>query len=186
MQKLKVGDRVRYVGPNEKYAEILEGCLGTVINLTPSHVKVEWDNGVKAISAGLLYYTLTKVEKEKEMTKDTLYEIKRGDQTLFGTKLAVNSQGQWVMEVKGSGEVVAVDKNTVFEVVPYTISVQYQEGGTVYEYLNEKRDLEVGDFFINSATYGGANNGAYQIGRVIAVDTKAKKATSEIKYFKKL
>lgn len=123
-------------------------------------------------------------EKEDRMTEKTLYEITRGDQVLYGHKLAINSLGEWVMEVKGTGEVLSVNKDKVQKVMPYTISVQYKEGGTIYSYFNEARDLKVDDFFINTATFDGG--GQYQIGRVVAVDTKSESAKTEIKYFKKL
>jgi len=135
-----------------------------------------------------LYNDQTKDNPEENtMTEKTLYEIKDAvsNTTQYGFKLAVNSQGQWVMEIKGSGDVVAVDKKSVTEVMPYTISVQYSDGGQPYHYFNEARDLVVDDFFINAATYDSTSK-PYQIGRVTAVDTKSKAAKAELKYFKKL
>lgn len=120
------------------------------------------------------------------MAEKTLYSFLVDGKEAFGHKLAVNSTGQWVMEVKGSGAVVAVDSRNIEKVMPYTIAIQYKEGGTVYHYFNEARDLVENDFFINSTAFDGGGGFSYQIGRVVAVDTKSESAKAELKYFKKL
>lgn len=124
------------------------------------------------------------IDEGKDMTDKALYSFLVDGKEVFGHKLAKNSAGQWVMEIKGSGTVVAVDARNIEEVLPYTIDVQFKEGGTKYSYFNEARDLKADDFFINATTYE-PGSGNYQIGRVIAVDTKSKSAKTELKYFKK-
>lgn len=121
----------------------------------------------------------TKDEEEMSNSK-TLYEIKSGELTFYGFKLAVNSQGQWVMEVKGSGEVIAVDKTKVTEVMPYTVDINFCDGGQRYSYFDEKRQVSKGDVVVIS----GSNN--YVIAVVEGVDTKSKAATKELVFFKKL
>lgn len=126
-------------------------------------------------------------QKEENMSKDTLYEIDRGDVfgTVFGKKLAVNSKGQWVMELAGSGEVLAVDPKNVQKVVPYTVGIKYQAyaGATVYHYLsNADADLSVGDFLIMD----GYSGGAFQIAQVVEINSKSEKATVELKFHKKV
>jgi hypothetical protein len=101
-----------------------------------------------------------------------LYEIKQGEETIYGHKLATNSQGQWVMETKGSGDVLAVDKSLVQEVLPYTISVSYGKTDKNYAYLAEAGQYKVGDVFVIDAPYGRA------IVNVVAVDTKSPQATT--------
>jgi hypothetical protein len=118
----------------------------------------------------------------KMVTEKTLYEIKRGDETLFGHKLAINSQGQWVMEVKGSGDVVAVDKATVSEVIPYTIGIKFHGKGDTYSYFDEKRSVTKGDVLVVDSVV----KAEFCLAVVSDVDTKSKTATKEISYLKNL
>lgn len=83
--------------------------------------------------------------KKEEETMKTLYEIKEGDVVKFGHKLAVNSSGQWVMEVKGTNEVIVTDTANVTEVLPYTIGVKYLGADKVYHFFARQGDYEVGD-----------------------------------------
>jgi FKBP-type peptidyl-prolyl cis-trans isomerase 2 len=117
--------------------------------------------------------------KEKKMT-NTLYEIRHLEKTLYGHKLAVNSQGHWVMEVKGTGEVLAVDKSFVEEVLPHTIGVQYETGKMVYHYFADAGKYQVGEFYILDAPSGRV------IVQVTEVDTKSVNATKEFKPLAKL
>ena len=117
--------------------------------------------------------------KEQDMPTK-LYEISRGTETLYGHKLATNSQGQWVMEIKGSGDVIAVDKDTVQEVLPYTIAVQFETGKMTYSYLAEAGKYKIGEFFILDAPSGRA------IVQVTGVDTKSNAATKQFTPLAKL
>jgi len=107
----------------------------------------------------------------KTMEKNKLYEIKTDITTLYGHKLAVNSQGQWVMEIKGTGAVLAVSKASVQEVLPYTIGVQFTLGKIVYHYLSEAGKYQVGDICVLDAPLGRS------IVQVVALDTKSTGAT---------
>lgn len=109
-----------------------------------------------------------------------LYEIKHEGQTLYGHKLAVNSQGQWVMEVKGTGAVIAISKTLVEEVLPHTIGVQFDSTKMTYHYLAEAGKYAVGEFFILDAPMGRA------IVQVVSVDTKSKSATKVFEPLAKL
>lgn len=110
--------------------------------------------------------------KEQNMT-NKLYEIKRGDETCYGHKLAVNSQGQWVMEVKGTGAVIAVDKGAVEEVLPHTIGVQFESNKQTHSYLADAGEYKVGEFYILDAPMGRATV------QVVEVDTKSIGATKQ-------
>ena len=116
--------------------------------------------------------------KDNDMSK--LYEISRGTETLYGHKLATNSQGQWVMEIKGTGDVIAVDKATVQEVLPYTIAVQFETGKQTYSYLAEAGKYQIGEFYILDAPNGRA------IVQVTGVDTKNAAATKQFTPIAKL
>jgi hypothetical protein len=123
-------------------------------------------------------------DKGKTMADKTLYEIKQDDNVVFGHKLAVNSKGEWVMEIKGTGVVVALDKALVTKVVPFTVSIKFTEHGTEYHYLANAEDGWEVDQFLIMPPYGGS--GGYQIARVTSVDTKSDRATAEISYLKRI
>lgn len=114
---------------------------------------------------------------EKKMTNTNKLYTWKDSMTafdLYGHYLATNSQGEWVMEVKGSNQIVAVAKDKVEEVLPYTISVKFNDSGTVYSYLSEKDKFPVGFYLVKALSFEG-----WQIAQVTAVDTKSNKATKE-------
>lgn len=109
-----------------------------------------------------------------------LYEIKEvGKQPKFGHLLAINSSGKMVMEVKGTGEVIAVAEASIEEVMPYTIGISFGKG-QIYHYLAAKGAYEVGDVFVLDAPMGRA------IVNVVSVDTKSTNARVEFKPLLKL
>lgn len=120
-------------------------------------------------------------KKENTMTEKKLYQINIPVNTVkYGHKLAVNSAGKWVMEIKGTGEVVTCDKDDVEEVMPYTVSVQFQTGKQIYNYLAEKGSVELNAFYIFDAPLGRA------IAQVVKLDTKSPAASVEFKPLAKL
>lgn len=119
--------------------------------------------------------------KENTMAEKKLYQI--GDDfggVKYGHKLATNSAGKWVMEIKGTGEVITCDKDNIEEVMPYTVSVQFQTGKTVYHYLAEKGSVELNAFYIFDSLHGRA------VVQVVKLDTKSPNATAEFKPLAKL
>lgn len=119
---------------------------------------------------------------EPDMADKKLYEIESSTGVIYGHKLAVNSQGSWVMELKGTGAVIAVDKNLVKEVLPHTIGVRFfnSNSKTVYQYIADAGLASKGDLFVFESAYGLA------IVQVVEVDTKSKSATVEFKPVAKL
>ena len=103
------------------------------------------------------------------MTK--LYEMTIDGKQKFGNKLAVNSSGDWVMEIKGEGTVMSVPKSAITEVVPYTVSVKFCGFETQqYSYFATKGDWEVGDFVI-------VDSDTSSLAAVTAVNSKSPAAT---------
>jgi hypothetical protein len=181
---INVGDFVVIKDASDKRVWRVASSIGLPAKLTLKHRVCDseettsaWDFQVK-----LVQKAKSNVKENTMATEKTLYEIKQFDKTVFGHKLAVNSLGQWVMEIKGSGEVIAVDKKEVTEVVPYTIGLKFSQQGQTYNYFNEARDLVKGDVLVMD----GYGSGGYQLAIVVAVDTKSKEATKEISYHKKL
>lgn len=115
------------------------------------------------------------------MTDTKLYQITTPENTVkYGHKLAVDSTGKWVMEIKGTGEVLSFEKDLIEEVMPYTVSVQFETGKLFYSYLADKDQVELGAFYILDAPLGRS------IAQVIKVDTKSPIATKEFRPLAKL
>lgn len=112
-------------------------------------------------------------QKEEAMQ---LYEIKNGENTTFGTKLAVNSEKKWVMEEKGTGSVLVVDPANVKKVMPYTIEIRFKGEGQNYAYLADKGVFKKNEFYLMKDV-----SDTWQIVQVVAVDTENEKATKEFK-----
>lgn len=131
----------------------------------------------------VLSHLYNNLKGNMEMTTEkTLYEIKQFDKTHYGYKLATNGQGQWIMEIKGSGEVIAVDKKEVSEVIPYTVGIKFHSSSQIYHYLDEKRSVKKGDVLVVDSLVRAALDMVY----VSDVDTKSKTATKEISFLKNL
>ena len=111
-------------------------------------------------------------EKENTEMKSQLYRTKEAA-ARFGTLLATNSQGKLVLEMKGTGEVLAFDRNEIEVVTPYTFGVKFPNNHTEYHYLGKAGEVEVGDMVMldNSPT------GKFEIARVTSVDTRSEAAT---------
>jgi len=109
--------------------------------------------------------------------KDMLYTWKDDNgNDLFGTLLATNSNGDFVMEVKGAGSVIAVATDKVEVVHPYTVSVRFVGGnmGEEYSCLAPKDKYKVGDLLVVNAPSGPA------LVFVGEVDTKSSHATKDL------
>ena len=111
-----------------------------------------------------------------------LFEATVDGKTKFAHKLAVNSEGKWVMEEKGTGDVFSIDKKDVEEVIPYTVSIQFQGSSNSYNYTSVKGKYKVGDVILMpSMKYEG-----FSVAVIQEVDTKSKMATKELKPISKL
>lgn len=96
---------------------------------------------------------------------------------VFGTRLTTDSRGKWIMEPKGGGNAVTIDKAQAERVMPYTVGVAYNNDKTrtVYNYFSRIGEVEVGDVVFN-------REGA--IAQVVALDTKSDAATKWLEGFK--
>jgi len=105
----------------------------------------------------------------------TLYQFTVNNDTKYGTYLATNSQGLFVMEEKGTGVIYTVGKTAVEEVMPYTIGVVFLSSGstTEYSYLATAGKYEVGQIFLMDNNYG------HSLVTITKVDTKSKAATTD-------
>lgn len=117
--------------------------------------------------------------KQKGTDMTTLYKItdeaitKELGET-YCTKLAKDSSGNYVVEVKGhAGKVLSVHPDHLEEVVPYTVGVKFLAGnGQTYHYISREGQVKKGDFVWIDSTSG--------LAVVTAVNTKSKQATKEL------
>lgn len=116
------------------------------------------------------------IEKGTTMTKiGTLYKTVDGD--TYGTYLATNSQGHYVLEMRdGKGTVKSYEKSAIEEVVPYTFSVKWQGASSDVHYLGEKGKVAVDDLFLCKTHL--------KYGRVNHVDTKVRECNKVLKAYR--
>jgi hypothetical protein len=93
----------------------------------------------------------------------------------YGHILATNSAGKFVMELRGSDEVITIGKDMVEAVMPYTVDVTFissSPAGQSYAFFSKAGDLAVDDIM-----YLFEHN---QFVRVRKVDSRSEKATKWI------
>jgi len=105
-------------------------------------------------------------KEEPKMTRSTLYQTKE-ETPRYGTLLTEDSQGRYVLEMKGSNSVEAFDETEVTEVVPYTVEVEFSGQGSA-DYLVPETSLKKGDVVV----------AGIKLGRVTKLGTKSRKALS--------
>lgn len=130
-------------------------------------------------------WQVNETQKENTMAEKKLYQIggmfgTDTNRMMYGHKLAVDSTGKWVMEIKGTGEVGSYDKSLIEEVMPFTVAIQFQVGKQVYHYLANKNQVELNAFYIFDSAVGRS------IAQVVDLDTKSNAATVEFKPLAKL
>lgn len=95
-----------------------------------------------------------------------LYSIDTDGVISYGSKLATDSSGNWVMEIKGTNKVVSAHRDKVTEVLPYSVGVTFNTGAQQYAYLARVGDWAVGDIVVVT----GSTN---PFATITAIDTKS-------------
>lgn len=107
-----------------------------------------------------------KGEKLTMSATNKLYEINyAGEAARIATKLMEKSPTSWIMEVKGTNEVLVVPAANCKEIVPYTIKVVYTSG-TITHYLADPGQHEKGN------TYLVTTSGKPELAQIVEVDSK--------------
>lgn len=179
--KFKVSDRVKLKGGS---AEIEVHSVSLNGMIRGRYVKS--DNWVDRNWTAFEYFAsndeYTQAKAMENMMKLYQFQIDNADH--YGHYLATDSNGNWVMEVKGSGAIVAIPKKDVQEVLPFTIGVKFGDSGKTYHYLAEAGKVDLGFYIVNS-NYE-QNGSGYVITQVVALDTKSASATKEFAPLAKL
>jgi hypothetical protein len=178
--KFEVGDVVRLKGGKLPLTvvNVMPFYHGARYHLTYNHNGSERNNECET---NIVFYDQPANQPAQKENEMTLYEIKTATGTTFGTKLAVNSNKDWVMEEKGTGAVIVASPKDVSKVMPYTIGVKFSQDKQVYSYFAEKGKYSKGDaFLVNSLT------GNFQIAIVDSVDTQSDQATKDFAPIAKL
>ena len=123
-----------------------------------------------------------KIYEENDVADSkTLYSLTREDGTIvYGVHVGTNSQNKFLIEVKGTNEIILADKAQLEEVVPYTFKVRIT--GRDQHFQGEPGKFKKGDVLI----YTGNGADKVEIAMVTAVDTKNKGATGTFKGIKVL
>lgn len=169
-QRLQVGDLVR-----KKYGtKAIEVVQEYGNHFYGRYVHSGASTGRLSIGDVVRVENQTVETKGQENMKGKLFQTKEAD-VRFGIGLAVNSRGEYVLEIKGTGDLVAFNKKDIELVMPFTYSVQFNGAGTEYSYLGREGAVQPGDLLLKTDGTKGIT-----IAQVTAVNTKSEKAT---KYF---
>lgn len=100
------------------------------------------------------------------MSKEQLFTWTDKDGQHYGTYLATNSSGQYVIEVKQTGHIVTMHPDYLEEVIPWTFSAK---NGSTEKHFTGSDAIEKGDVLLQTKTT--------KFWFVTGVDTKNKTAT---------
>ena len=172
MSKIGIGDIVRKVHGKR---------LAEVVQIHDQRMSVRWLHNNITNSWQYIGEYVVATDEEINATKGVtgveLYEVETENGTKIATKLMEKSKDTWIMEVKGSGEVVVVSKDKIKEIVKYTIEVKFNTG-KITNYEATEGQYKLDEVFLMGNTL--------DIARVIKLDSKCKSANSEFKPFAKL
>lgn len=166
--KYKKNDIIRTIGGCHYVVNSYSGCTIYVstngLEELGFRVAKKPKSYIDTYSVSKVVGNINDIKKEKEMTK--LYEFEMDGKKLFGTKLAVNSEGKWVIEAKGGEGVYAIDESALQEVIPYSILVQPHYSKDKVHMMAEKGKYKVGDLYVMT------NSSGFAFYRVVKLDTR--------------
>lgn len=118
------------------------------------------------------YYVPDEDENMKDYDmKDKLFKTLDGKR--FGTGLAIDSDGKYVLKMQDNGNFEAFSESELKRVMPYTFDIEFLTGNTNrqnrYSYRGREGQVEVGNILLL--------NDSMSIARVVAVNTESESAT---------
>ena len=170
-----------YIDHTFKIGDIVVLRTGTapqkVTAVRGNKIKTEYLNSRKqhdfrAASDYQLYeYVTPYLEEETDNMKNKLF--KTIETNRFGTGLAIDSDGKYVLKMQDSGNFESFEEKDLKRVMPYTFDVTFVGGdgnrGTRYSYRGREGQVAVGDILIL--------NDSFSIARVVAINTESESAT---------
>jgi hypothetical protein len=153
IDEIKVGDYVTFL-KGFKIIEVTE--IHADYNNYVKGVYVESGKTIKEhysyFSPAPEKYTNTQTMKEQLYTWTDQSKIATSthNNTIYGTKLAINSAGEYVLEIKGTGQIVTMDPQLLTEVIPYTFMAK--SGSTEKHFIGTEGKVSVGDTLIQTST----------------------------------
>lgn len=167
--KPKIGDVIFYKNGHKVYKIIDSDPFSSEIDIECIHncrvySNLSADRFVKA-------KVVENEDGENEMT-NKLFQVVGEEK--FGAYLATNSSGQYVLEIKGNGEVKAFDKDKLEEVLPWTFSVKFADSNNNYHFRGQKDSVAKGDVLMRMD-----KGYEWTLCVVADVNTKSKAATKD-------
>ena len=131
--------------------------------------------GFRPISDFEPYTELTEVKDEM---KDKLFKTLTDNR--FGTGLAIDSDGKYVLKMQDNGNFEAFEAIALKKVMPYTFDVAFignsSNRGSSYSYRGREGQVKVGDILLLEDNFS--------LARVVATNTESENATKTFKGFK--
>jgi hypothetical protein len=119
----------------------------------------------------------TTESKGIDKMKGKLFQTKE-ETPRFGIGLAVNSQNEYVLEMKVTGALEAFTMKKGSEqlevVMPYSFAVKYSTGPQTYQYRGREGSVSVGDLLLSLNSQHA--KGGISIAQVVEINTKNDKA----------
>jgi hypothetical protein len=106
--------------------------------------------------------------------KKTLYSYTKPDGTIiYGHHIGTNSQNEFIIEVKGTNEILVLPAEALTEILPFTFSAKC--GAKETQFIGTPDTVSTGDILVS------IGNSTPQFYIVTAVDTKDKTASQRFK-----
>lgn len=166
-QNFEIGDIV--ISPNGRLPFRL-----TYVNPHSSYYSKKYQGKYLHNDKAASFQSVIHYENSENTTMDTktLYTFQNEDgKAVFGTHIGTNSENKFIIEVKGTGEIVVKDQKELEEVLPYTFSVEID--GKEIHYIGEPGRITKGDWLLQKV------GKSYSVVQVKAVDTKNKSARAK-------
>jgi hypothetical protein len=164
VDEINVGDHV-ILGQGKKIIEVTEIDADGYSH----YVKGVYVESGKVINEYYGYLSPAPENTNTKTMKEQLFTWNDSqNNAVYGTKLAMNSAGEYVLEVKGTGQIVTMDPRLLTEVIPYTFMAK--SGSTEKHFIGTEGKVSVGDTLIQTST------ATLKIWSVKEIDTKNKTA----------
>ena len=158
---------------NISVGDLITKLYGTksirVIEIHGKHIYGEYVDSGRDVYALCTCFKPYKNNDQTIMSKEQLFTWTDPHGQYYGTYLATNSSGQYVLEVKKTGNIVTMHPDQVEEVIPWTFSAK---NGSTEEHFTGPDTIKKGDSLIQILT-----SQTPRVWFVTDVDTKSRTAT---------